>query len=117
VRPREANGENDGGSPTPGDPALVRASLCSLISSDDLHLLYRVKHALEARGMEAFVMDDLSTIADPGEPMTPRLLVRGRDLVYARWVAYAVGVDAWPDDPGEPEICLPLCADADHDRR
>jgi hypothetical protein len=74
-----------------------QAALCALISSEDLSLVYRVKHALEAHGMEAFIMGDPTIIARQRKPTTPRLMVRRRDLVYARWVAYAVGVDAWPD--------------------
>jgi hypothetical protein len=80
--------------------------LCELVRLNDLGRLYDVKHALESRGIEALVclgwLGGRRLAQGSGKP---RLLVRQQDLVYARWVAHAVGVDAWPDDdePGEGE--------------
>lgn len=64
--------------------------MCALLSSDDLNLVYGVKHALEARGMEALVFGGASTYARHRKPTTP--------------VAYAVGIDTWPDEAGEAGI-------------
>jgi hypothetical protein len=78
--------------------------LCELARLNDLGRLYDVKHALEARGIEAMVWGDWAGgkcyVAGSGKP---RLMVRRRDLVYARWIAYSVGIDAWPDEPGLDE--------------
>jgi hypothetical protein len=74
-----------------------RTALCALVGGDDLELMYRVVHALEARGVEAFVMGDPAISARSRKPTTPSVVVRRRDLVYARWVAWAAGVDAWPE--------------------
>ena len=32
-----------------------------------------------------------------------RLMVPCKDLVYARWVAYAAGLDTWPEEPSTGE--------------
>lgn len=73
-----------------------QTALCALVCSEDLSLVYRLKRALDARGLEAFVMGDPSAGARPGQFATRRLMVRTRDLAYARWVASAAGEDAWP---------------------
>ena len=42
-----------------------------------------------------------------GRRLTPwsadvwRLMVRCRDVVYARWIAAGAGLDTWPDEDGE----------------
>jgi len=74
-------------------------SLSELVCLDDLELLYRVKHALEARGLDALVSGDPSSWSfyRRRRRTRPRLLVRRCDLAYARWVADAVGVDCWTE--------------------
>lgn len=74
-------------------------ALSELVCLDDLDLLYRVKHALEARGLDTLVLGDPSSWDFYRKPTRPRLLVRRRDLVYARWIADTLGVDAWPEQP------------------
>ena len=78
--------------------------VCELLSLTDLERLYRVKHALEAHGIEALISGGPSSHFMRMSGAVPRLLVLERDLVYARWVAHAAGVDAWPDEPssGDP---------------
>jgi hypothetical protein len=81
--------------------------LCELARLTDLGRLYDVKHALEARGIEAEIWGDWGGgKRHPGSRRTPRLMIRQRDLVYARWVACAAGLDVWPDEPGESEAGL-----------
>ena len=74
--------------------------LCELVRMDDPELLRRVKCALETRGIDAHIGDGSY---GPWRQVRgfgpPRLMVRRRDLIYARWVAHTVGVDAWPDQP------------------
>ena len=77
--------------------------MCELVSLDDVEQLYDIKDALESRGVYAEVHG-----AQLGggwrrarARQTQRLVVRQRDLVYARWVAAAAGIDAWPDDPDD----------------
>jgi len=71
--------------------------LCELFRGEDIERLFDVRQALAARGVDAQVWGDW-----PGHrgvrPHVMRLMVGRRDLVYARWVAYAAGVDAWSDD-------------------
>jgi len=77
----------------------VEDELCELAGVDDLEHAYDLRRALAERGLESDVWD--------GSYATQRLtrtahrlhvMVHKRDLVYARWVAYAAGVDVWPDD-------------------
>lgn len=76
--------------------------LCELARLNDIVRLYDVKRALESRGIEAVVRSDwIGGKRFARGAATSRLLVRQRDLVYARWVARAAGLDAWPDEPGE----------------
>jgi len=80
-------------------------SLCELVRLDDLERLYDVKHALEARGIGAEVWRDDWTGGRryTGGSRELRLMVRQRDLVYARWVGHAAGLDTWPDEDGDGE--------------
>jgi hypothetical protein len=72
--------------------------LCELHRLGDAAALGDVAQALELHGVEADVW------AVPGRRLTPwasgawRLMVRCRDVVYARWIAAAAGLDTWPDD-------------------
>lgn len=78
--------------------------LCELVRLNNLGRLYGVKHALEAHGISAEIFRDCiggkRYAAGSGKP---RLMIPQRDLVYARWVAHAAGLDTWPDEPGESE--------------
>ena len=76
--------------------------LCELFHGDDLEQLFDVRQALAARGIDAQVWGDWAGRGG-ARPHVMRLMVERRDLVYARWVAYAAGVDAWPDDAGSTE--------------
>ena len=71
--------------------------LCELFRDDDLERLFDVRQSLAARGIDAQVWGDWAGHGGV-RPHVMRLMVGRRDLVYARWVAYAAGVDAWPDD-------------------
>jgi hypothetical protein len=76
--------------------------MCELLSLDDVEQLYDLKDALESRGVYAEVLGIQSggwRRARVREAQ--RLVVRQRDLVYARWVAAAAGIDTWPDDPDD----------------
>jgi hypothetical protein len=78
-------------------------SLCELVRLNDLERLYRVKHALEARGVWAEIWGDGWACRMRYARANPelRLMVRRRDLVCARWVAHAAGLDTWPDGHDE----------------
>ena len=71
--------------------------LCELFRGDDLERLFDVRQSLAARGIDAQVWGDWAGHGGV-RPHVMRLMVGRRDLVYARWVAYAAGIDAWPDD-------------------
>ena len=72
--------------------------MCEVVRFDDLGRLYDVKRSLEERGVYAEVREDLfGRRLRIRDRVVPRLVVRERDLVYARWVAYAAGFDPWPD--------------------
>ena len=78
--------------------------LCELVRLNNLGRLYRVKHALEAHGIAAEIWrDGMGGKRFAGGSAKPRLMIGRRDLVYARWVACAAGLDTWPDEPGEDE--------------
>ena len=83
---------------TQNDDYSAASRVCVLVTLNDLERLYAVKHALEARGIEVLVSGGPASRLLNMASSTPRLLVRERDLVYARWVAHAAGVDALPDD-------------------
>jgi hypothetical protein len=74
--------------------------LCELHRLRDLDRLSVLVDALEARGIESDVWDKsggLSQALHPGSSV----MVQCSDLVYARWIAYSVGVDTWLDAPAE----------------
>jgi hypothetical protein len=76
---------------------------CELVRLNDLERLYDVKRALETRGVDAEVWGNWSGSWRCSGSGELRLMVRQRDLVYARWVACAAGVDTWPDETGDDE--------------
>ncbi|HEY5472728.1 MAG TPA: hypothetical protein VIK32_06000 [Candidatus Limnocylindrales bacterium] len=73
--------------------------LCELHRLDDSAVLSDVAQYLEARGIEADVWPEKARRAVPWASRSSRLMVRCRDLVYARWVAAAAGLDTWPEAP------------------
>jgi len=73
--------------------------LCELCRSDDPERLYHVKSLLEARGIEADVWPEKSRRTVPWGSRNSRLMVFCKDLVYARWVASAAGLDSWSQQP------------------
>ena len=81
----------------------LRHDLCELVRLNDLERLYALKRALPERHIDGYVLGDLlGPWGRPADGQEPRLVIHCRDLVYARWVAKAVGIDAWPDE-GEPD--------------
>ena len=77
--------------------------MCELHRLDDLERLSEVEWLLEARGIETDIQEKRRRGA-PWASRGLRLMVRCRDLTYARWVAYAAGLDTWPQEPGEGEV-------------
>lgn len=69
--------------------------VCELCRLDDFERLSELKRRLEARGIEADVWPEWSRRAVPWASRSSRLMVYCRDLVYARWVASATGLDLW----------------------
>jgi hypothetical protein len=78
--------------------------LCGLVCMQDLVRLHRVHSALASRGIDALPADRSVCPWRAARGFgPPRILVRPRDLMYARRVVYAAGVDTWPGDPSEHE--------------
>ena len=77
--------------------------ICELHRLDDLKLLYGVELALQARGIETDVWGEPGGLYSGRGSGKSRLMVPCKDLVYARWVAYAAGLDTWPEEPGTDE--------------
>ena len=73
--------------------------VCELCRLDDLDLLTDVELLLEARGIAADIWPAEKRRAVPWASPGSRLMVRCKDLVYARWVSSAAGVDTWPQAP------------------
>jgi hypothetical protein len=73
--------------------------LCELHRLDDIERLSDVEQFLEARGIETDIWRESSGWRPLGASRTSRLMVRCRDLVYARWIAHAAGLDTWPEEP------------------
>ncbi len=71
--------------------------LCELHRLDDYEVLSDVALLLEARGIDADVWPEKARRSAPWASRSSRLMVRCRDLVYARWVAAAAGLDTWPE--------------------
>ena len=75
---------------------------CELARLNDPDRLYDVQRALVARGIEAEVWDaEGGARRRRGVAPELRLMVRRQDLVYARWVAHAAGLDTWRDASDE----------------
>jgi hypothetical protein len=72
--------------------------LCELHRLADAGALSDVAHALELHGIEADVWAVRAHRLTPWAAGAWRLMVRCRDVVYARWVAADAGLDTWPDD-------------------
>ena len=78
---------------------------CELTRLSDSDRLYHVQRALVARGVEAEVWDlEGGARRRKGVASDLRLMVRCRDLVYARWVAHAAGLDTWRDAPLDEKV-------------
>jgi hypothetical protein len=76
--------------------------LCELWRSTDIERAFDVRQALVARGVDAQVWGGWGCgrgRSRGGDEI--RVMVQRRDLVYARWVAWGVGVDAWPAAAGD----------------
>jgi hypothetical protein len=71
--------------------------LCELYHHSDYATLSDMAQILEARGIDADVWPERARRSVPWASRTSRLMVRCRDLVYARWVAAAAGLDTWPE--------------------
>jgi hypothetical protein len=74
-------------------------AVCELCRLEDLDRLSEVEWLLESRGIEADIWPETGKRAVPWAARSSRLMVRCRDLVYARWVAAAAGLDTWPPAP------------------
>ena len=77
--------------------------ICELHRLGDLKRLYGVELALQARGIETDVWGERGGLRSARGSGMSRLMVPCRDLVYARWVAYAAGLDTWPEEPSTGE--------------
>ncbi len=73
--------------------------LCELFCSTDIARAFDVRQALVARGVDVQVWGGWACGRGRGfHGDELRVMVARRDLVYARWIAWGAGVDAWPDD-------------------
>jgi hypothetical protein len=70
--------------------------LCELFRSTDIERAFDVRQALVARGLDAQVWGGWGCGRGCGGDEI-RVMIERRDLVYARWIAWGVGVDTWPD--------------------
>ncbi len=77
--------------------------LCELHRLDDASVLGDVAAALELHGIEADVWPAKARGFMSRSGHVWRLMVRCRDVVYARWIAAAAGLDTWPDEEGAGE--------------
>ena len=80
-----------------------RNSLCELHRLADLDQLSELERALASRGIEADIWGDARAWSSFRGSRESRLMVRCRDLVYARWVAAGLGLDTWPEEEGAGE--------------
>lgn len=78
-----------------------RFDVVELARLESLERTYDLKCALSARGLEARVVDGRSVGWLGASHITYSVVVRSRDLVYARWIADSIGIDAWPDEVDE----------------
>jgi hypothetical protein len=82
---------------------MEKDELCELYRADDSELLYRVAKALEARGIGSDFRGRPGIWRAARASGKSALVVPCRDLVYARWVAYAAGVNTWPKESSTSE--------------
>lgn len=75
-----------------------QAKLCELCRLDDFARLSAVERLLQARGIDTDVWPERGGGRWPLASATSRLMVYCRDLIYARWIAFEAGVDAWPQE-------------------
>jgi len=78
-------------------------ALCEIHRLDDAATLADVARALEVRGVEADVWPEHRVRLVPLASRTWRLMVRCADVVYARWVAAAAGLDTWGEENGRDD--------------
>ncbi len=77
--------------------------LCELHRLDDYGRLLDVARLLEAQGIEADVWPERARRSVPWASRSSRLMVYCRDLVYARWLAGAAGLDTWPEEEADED--------------
>ena len=78
--------------------------MCELLSLDALEQLYDLKDVPESRRVHAEVRTPrVGGWHRARGREQQRLVVRQRDLVYARWVAAAAGIDTWPDETDDAQ--------------
>jgi hypothetical protein len=77
--------------------------ICELHRLDDAAALGDVVRRLEAHGIEADLWAVRGSILTPWAERAWRLMVRCRDVVYARWIAAGAGLDTWPDEDAEDD--------------
>ena len=72
--------------------------VCELCRLGDVERLFELKRLLEAHGIEADVWPEKKRRSVPWASRSSRLMVLCRDIVYARWVVSAAGLDVWPQE-------------------
>jgi hypothetical protein len=88
-------------------------ALCELVRLGDLSRLYELKARLQQRAVPAEVQTDwiFGVRGYRRSTRSLRLMVRSRDLVYARWILSEAGLDVWPtdddDDGDEASVAAP----------
>ena len=76
--------------------------VCEIWRSGDVETIYRVREALQARGLQAEVLGAAGrTPRSLPSWHELRLMVPERDVVYARWITAQAGVDCWPEPEDE----------------
>jgi hypothetical protein len=71
---------------------------------ESLERAYDLKCALSARGLQALVADRRSGAWCGAGQTTHIVVIRQRDLVYARWIADSIGIDAWPAEEENVDV-------------
>ena len=80
-----------------------RRKICELHRLGDVRRLYGVELALQARGIETDIWGGRGGLRNWRGSGMSRLMVPCKDLVYARWVAHAAGLDTWPEETSTGE--------------
>jgi hypothetical protein len=73
---------------------------CEILRLDDVVRLYYLKRSLEARGVAAEVWCEDWGGWRSARSSASRLMVPRHDVVYARWVVAASGLDGWRGEEG-----------------